>query len=919
MSPISGPRFRFGSRIRSQIRSWLRAATSRTRLDREMDEELDFHLDSYTQELMRRGVPGEEATRRARIELGGITTQKEKVRASLGLRLWDDLRSDLRYAVRMLAKSPCFTTVAIGSLALGIGANTAIFSMTRTALFENLPVPHPEDLRQLHWIFHGKDQPMFWLSGGIDERDAQTIISSSFSAPAYRNLRQNIVFQDLIAFSDHRMEMSFDGYAESGNAEYVSGNFFPALGLKAQAGRLLAPSDDLAAGSSSAVVISEAYWETRFARSPAVIGKTLEVNRIPLTIVGVAPPGFHGFRIYARPKIFLPLSMDAVISPNGTTSRLNDPETWWLSIFGRIQPGVSDAQAQAALDGIFRQTIVETLKKRGNVSLDSMHLMVSPGNRGDNPYRLHFVQMDSVLLALSALVLLLACANLANLLLARASARQKEVSLRIALGAGRARILRQVFTENLLVALCGGIAGTTLGYAGRNLTPKLLGQPPAKFDLTILAFAIALSLVTCILFGGVPAWRAMHADAQEAMRETPQMTSRRSRTRLGKSLVVMQVALSLILLAGAGLFLQTLNNLLRVQLGFQPERLLLFDLSLTPQYKTETARAAAYQEIASRLAMIPGVISSSYSTDSLIANTTSTSNFDITGQPPDVKRAWENVVGPHFLETMGIPLIAGRSFGRQDTATSEKVAIVNQQLVQSFFPNQNPIGQTFNTGSVSSGGIRIVGVCGNTRFKDLRDAPPPTFDLFSRQTADYGPGGQMTFAVKTVADPAAVTASIRQTVHNFDRDLPIYRLRTQAQQIDDSLHAERLFAFLTSGFGLLAVVLACIGIYGVMAYTVARRTNEIGIRIALGAQASQVMGMILGEALWLVLAGVVVGAGITLLLTRSLQSMLYGLKPNDPLTLLASGALMLAVALLASFIPARTASKVNPIEALRQN
>jgi predicted permease len=899
--------------LRTRVRTWLRAATFRSRLEREMDEELAFHLESRTQDLIRRGVAPEEAARQARIELGGVTTQKEKMRASLGLRLWDDLRADLLYAARMLAKSPGFTAIAIGSLALGIGANTAIFSMTRTALFENLPVSHPEELRLLHWSIRGVNPPMDDIYGRLDKTDGGIITCTSFSMAAYRNLRESAIFRDLIAYSPPgTAQLSFNGDTESGPVEHVSGNFFSALGLRAQAGRTILPSDDGAAGKSSVAVLSDAYWHSRFARSPAVIGKTIEVNRVPLTIIGVAPRGFSSLGAYQWPKLFVPLSLDPILSPGESKSRLTDPESWWLTLFGRIRPDMSDAQAQAALAGAFREMIHQTLNPRSKIDLNSMRLFVTPGNRGDNPYRHHLVQIDSILSALAFLVLLLACANLANLLLARATARQKEVSLRIALGAGRARILRQAFTENLLLALMGGAAGTALGYVGRDIIPPLVGQPLPKFDGAILVFALVLSLLTCLLFGSLPAWRATHADVQEAMKETAQMTAKRSRTRLGKSLIVAQIALSVILIAGAGLFLQTLRNLTSVPLGFQPQQLLLFNLSLTPEYKTKTARAAAYQQIASRLEAIPGVISASYSTDTLIDNVTSTSNFDITGEPQGVRRAWENIVGPHYLETMGIPLMRGRGFGRQDTPNSQRVAIVNERLAHDFFPGKNAIGQTFN-----SDHTLIIGICGDTRFKDLRDSPPPTYYLFSRQVADYGPGGQMTFAVKTASNPAAVSASLRRTIHTFDQSLPIAHLRTQQEQIDDTLQSERLFAFLTSGFGLLALVLACIGIYGIMAYTVARRTNEIGIRLALGAQRRQVMTMVVSEALWLVILGIGAGIAAALLLTRSLQSMLFGLKADDPLTYGAAGLLLIGVALLASFVPARAAARVNPIEALR--
>lgn len=899
--------------LRTRVRTWLRAVTFRARLEREMDEELEFHLESYAQEMMRRGVAPEEATRRARMELGNVVTQKEKMRESLGLRLWDDLRADLRYAVRMLAKSPGFTAIAIGSLALGIGANTAIFSMTRTALFESLPVWHPEELRLLHWSVRGVNQPMNDIYGNVYKGEGGTTNSTTFSMAAYQNLQKSAAFRDLIAYSPPgTVSLTVDGDAESGSAEYVSGNFFTGLGLRAQAGRTVLPPDDGAAGKSDVAVLSDWYWNSRFARSPAVIGKTIEVDRVPLTIVGVAPRGFVSLGAYQRPNIFVPLSLDPILSPGESRSRLTDPETWWLTLFGRIRPGMSDAQAQAALAGVFRETVHETLKPRRGIDLNSMRIFVTPGNRGDNPYRHRFVQIDSILGALASLVLLLACANLANLLLARATARHREVSLRIALGASRARILRQAFTENLLLALAGGAAGTALGYAGRNLAPPLVGQPLPKFDWAILAFALGLSLFTCLLFGAMPAWRATHAEAQDAMKETMQMTAKRSRTRLGKSLIVAQIALSVILVAGAGLFLQTLWNLVKVPLGFQPQQLLLFSLALTPQYNTTTARASAYQEIASRLEAIPGVISASYSTDTLIDDETSTSNFDITGQPQGVRRAWENIVGPHYLESMGIPLLQGRDFGRQDTPNSQRVAIVNEQLAHEFFPGRSAIGQTFN-----SDHTLIVGICGNTRFKDLRDTPPPTYYLFSRQIADYGPGGQMTFVVKTASNSAAVAISLRQAIHAFDRSLPIAHVRTQREQINESMQSERLFAFLTGGFGLLALILACIGIYGLMAYTVARRTNEIGIRLALGAQARQVMGMVLREALWMAAIGVAAGTVMALVLSRSLQSMLFGLKPDDPLTYVVAGVLLALVAVLASFVPARAAARVNPIQALR--
>lgn len=510
-------------------------------------------------------------------------------------------------------------------------------------------------------------------------------------------------------------------------------------------------------------------------------------------------------------------------------------------------------------------------------------------------------------------MLLLACANLASLLLARAAARQRKLSVRMALGAGRRRLLRQALTEALLLSTLGGIAGTALGYAGRNLAPPLLRQPKPDFDWLVLGFGLCLAVLTGVLCGDIPAWRTIGMDAQDGLRETSQMTAKRTRSLLMKSSVALQISLATLLLVGAGLFVRTLHNLSSVALGFQPQHLLLFDIVLPPkEYPAAVDRAIAYEQLEDRLSALPGVISAASSTDALIAGDTSTSNFNVDGQPADERQAWKNIVGEHFFPTMGIPMLSGRGFGRQDTQTSESVAVINRELASQFFRGKNPIGQTFN-----STHTRIVGVCGDTRFRSLRDAPPPTYYLFTRQAGDYHAGGEMTFSVKTAADPDAIAASVRKVAQDFRRDLLINNLRTQEEQIHSSLRQERLFASLTTSFGILALTLACIGIYGIMAYTVARRTNEIGIRLTLGAQAQQILAMILRETSWLAIIGVAVGLGAALLLTRFLASMLFGLKPNDPATLVGAATLLFAVPLLAGFIPARRASHVQPIQALR--
>jgi predicted permease len=899
----------------SQLKSWLRAATRRTRLEDRMDEELAFHLESCIEDLVRRGMPREEATRTAKIEFGNTLTQKEEMRASFGLRWWDDLRADLRYAVRMLANAPGFTLIAVASLALGIGANTAIFSTTKAALLDSVHVSHPNQLRLLEWQIRGNQQPMASLYGGLDLSDAGNVRSTAFTYAAYQALQQDhSAFESLVAFflASH-MEIAWDDEVDSTNVEYVSGNFFSVLGLPATVGRAILPTDDQL-GKTPVAVISDAFWEAHFARSPRAIGKMLKINGVPTTIIGVAPSNFDGLFFDRHPAVMLPISMEPVISGGWSNSRMGDADTAWLRVAGRIRPGISNTRAEAALTGILQQTFKTTLKlNRKHQSLDTLKLLVTPGNQGENPWRHEYAKIDVVLTIMVALVLLLACANLANLLLARSIARQRELSLRMALGAGRGRLLRQTFTEAFLLALLGSIAGAAIGYAGRNFAPLLLQQPKPDFDWKVMAFTLCLTLLTALLCGSIPAWHAVRTDAQNALRETSQMTAKRTRTSLAKFFVVMQIGLATLLLVGAGLFVRTLYNLSSVELGFEPQRILLFELSLpATEFPSTADRATAYQQLEERLSAIPGAISATVSTDTLIANVTSTSNFDVDGQPAGEKTAWENIVGDHFFQTMGIPMLSGSGFERQDTPTTGRVAVVNRELANQFFHGQNPIGHTFN-----SDHTRIIGVCGDTRFRSLRDNVPPTYYLFSGQVADYGPGQEMTFAVKTAANPDAVATSVRKVVHDFRHDLIITHMRTQEELIRTSLQQERTFASLSTGFGLLAIVLASIGIYGIMAYNVSRRTNEIGIRLALGAQARQILTMVLGETSWLAVTGVAVGLGAALLLTRFLKTMLFGLKPTDPLTMIGAGAMLFAVALLAGFIPARRASRVEPMQALR--
>jgi predicted permease len=909
--------------IIARLQSWTKAALRRSRMENEMDTELQFHLESYAEDLVRAGMMPEEALRRARLEFGGIESRKEECRASLGLRLWDECRADLRYASRMLRQSPAFTAVAIISLALGIGANTAIFSMTEEVLLKALPVGHPEELRLLSWIAGPK--PMVHdIWGNYEPTSSGGHTSTVFSYPVYLRLRsQNKVFQDLFAFKDiSRLTATIDGNAEPVAGQLVSGGFYRDLGVQPVAGRAIQPSDDNPS-SAPVAVISDAFWKGRFGRSVGVIGKTIALNGTAVTIVGVNPPQFRGTNQGSSPEVFLPISLQPQIVPNSFVSTpdgslLANKEEFWVLVMGRLKPGVKEARAQAALDVAFSQALKETLP--ANLKDDMPHLKLLTGDRGMDGIREHFSKPIYVLMSMAAVVLLLACVNLANLLLARATAREREIGIRAALGAGRGRIIRQVFTESMLLAVLGGGAGILLGYLGRNLIPSLTHSAwepsgiEGQFDLRVLGFAIALCVFTGLLFGLAPAWHATREDLNAGLKETGRMSVSRPKVLAGKLLVSFQVSLSVLLVIGAGLFVRTLINLRSTSIGFEPQHILLFSLDPPRSRYPAAQRIPFFHEVEEKVAAIPGVSDVALSSYALLSNSTSITDFTpdmVAGRPSRQGSAWLSSVGASFFRTMGIPLLYGREFNSRDTAKSPSVAIINERLAKQFFPGVNPIGQTFNKKHV-----QIVGVCANAKIADLRTDPPAMFYTPYLQDND---ASFMTYEVKTAASTASVAAAIRQVLRSIDRDIPLTDVRTQTEQIDATLNQDRLFAMLTSSFGLIALLLASIGIYGIMAYTVARRTNEIGIRMALGAQSVQVLVSVLREAIWLTCAGLAVGVTIALALTRLVSNMLFGLKPSDPSTVIFAILLLFSVALMAGLVPARRASRVDPMSALRHD
>jgi predicted permease len=910
--------------LSSRMRTWWRALTHREEVDQQVSEELRFHVESYAEDLMRGGLSREEAIRRAQAELGSVAAARENARQAWGTRWLDEIGGDVRYALRMLGRSPGFTAVAVGSLALGIGANTVIFTTAQHALLDRLHVPHPEQLRLL-WNTDNQDVAhSFWGwfdQGGPGGKSETT----SFPYPVYEQLRnENHALAGLAAFKNSfPLTATIDGQAELVSTQMVSGNFYATMEVRPALGRAIEERDDAVPGGGPVVVISNDFWTTRFGRSPGVIGKTIFLNGTPMTIVGVNPPGFTGaYSAQRSPQLFLPLSMQPVIAPFGAKSLLTNSELWWVLMMGRMQPGVTDAGAQAQMNAVFQAVVRATMPVKAGAKMPV--LLLQNGSRGQNS-NAEKARPIYVLLGLAGFVLLLACANLANLLLARGSARQREMSVRLAMGAGRQRILRQMLTESLLLSTMGGAAGLLLAYGARNVIPRLLADPwgppafNATFDWGIFAFTAAVSIATGLVFGLAPAWQATRVNVSAGLKEAAQTTTHRRRGLGGKGVVVVQVSLSMLLLVGAGLFVRSLVNLDTAKLGFRPDDVLLFYINPPATRYPVGKDIALHRLLEEKLATVPGVEAVTLSANPLIAGDISNGPLTPSSQAKTAQQQYAeyNAVGEHFFATMGIPIVAGRGFNSGDSETSRRVAVINQALAKKFFPNADPLGQTFRDGERNPQLITIVGVSGDAHYDRVQEAIAPTYYMPYRQS-NYPNGGlDMTYEIATRMKPDDLIPALRAAVQSVDRNLPLTDIRTQKEQIASTMQQERILADLTAAFGLVALVLASIGIYGIMAYAVARRTNEIGIRMALGAQPGQVLRGVLGEASWMVVLGAVVGLGGALALGRLIASLLYGLKAWDPLTLAASAALLVFVALGASWIPARRAASVDPIKALR--
>jgi predicted permease len=910
------------ARLFASLRSLFRSALHRRRLEAEMDAELAAHLEHRSADLVRSGLSPVEAARQARIELGNALTHKEGMRAAVGLHWLDELAADLRYAARMLRKSPGFTAIAVGSLALAIGANTAIFSIAKIVLYDRLGVAHPEQLRILGW--NGDDNMVsMGYSSSFNGSDVG-MKADGISYAVYQQLQaQSHTVDGMFAFDRFLATGLILGNARPLMGELFSGNAYAVLGVRPQLGRAIQPSDDSSAACGAVVVISDGLWRREFGGSRSVLGQTITVNRIPLTIVGVNPRGFTGASgTVIVPDLYAPLCMQPLIDPSfgQQPSVLAMPQMWGLEVMARLKPGVNQSVALAELRVEMAAAARATLTVKAGQSVP--RAVLADGSRG-----LHQMeglrQPIDVLWVLVGLVLLLACANTANMLLARGAQRQREMSVRLALGAGRGRLLRQMLTESLLLASLGGAAGIWIGSIIVDAIPSMLAFSPIPvhlnhpFDWKVCGFAAGVTLLTGLLFGMTPAWSAARAEVSSNLKQSAQTVTRRRKGLGGKALVGFQIALSTLLVIGAGLFVRSVVGLNRTDAGFRTDHLLLAEIDPPGNGYPPGKDVAFHHQLEQAIAAVPGVESVAPMSVPWLAGFMAETSFQTETEQAaksDGPGVRNNRVGNQFFQTMGIPMVAGRSFGPQDTATSPQVAVINQSLARERFGKGNAIGQRFTTGSDKGPWIQVVGICADTRYQNLRETPPSQYFVPYVQQRFAGP---MTYAIRTHVKPEVLASALQKAVANADRDLPISNIRTQQQQIDETMSTEIVLAAMTAGFGLLALALASVGIYGVMAYSVAQRTNEIGIRLALGAEPGRVRAMILRESSWLALAGIAAGLVAALALTRAVKSMLYGIAPDDPVTLGASVLLLFLVALAAVWIPASRAARVQPMQALR--
>jgi predicted permease len=881
-----------------RLASILRWLFNRNRAEQGLDDELQAFIDISAAEKMRDGLPPAEARRLAKLELGGIEQAKERVRTYRHGASLDEVGWDLRYAFRMFVKNPSFTVVVVLTLALGIGANTAIFSLIDALMLRWLPVRNPQELVQLTLQTPG---------------ERRVPVGGSFSYAIVRALAdQHEIFTGVAGFSGFSFDVGFPGSVNRVPGAMVTGGYYETLGLNPVIGRLLTREDD-EPGAPLVAVISYGYWERQPARSPGAVGQTVRVNGVPVTVVGVSPRGFVGANVGSIADITMAVA--ALPEVNPTAAPLLGPGNFWLRILARPRAGVSMPQATARLNAVWPEISEPVIAphwpaSRRKAIADSVFEM-SPGGTGWTYLREVYRKPLFVLMAVVGLVLLIACANVASLLLARAPARQREIAVRLAIGAGRARIVRQLLIESTLLSLIGAGVGVGLAWVSGRFLVSVISTGPAQiaFDLTpnwhVLGFTSAVAISTGVLFGVAPALQTTAAGPSAALKKDARMSG--SRSRLLPSLVSAQVALSLVLLAGAGLFVRTLHNLQSLDPGFSAEGVLLVDL--------EGRRTAVPRELLEDVQRLPGVVSASLSTHTPLSGSVWSEPAVPAGQPiPERDNAYFTGAGSQFFATMQIHLLSGREFTDRDSADGPAVAVVNEVFAQRYLANQNPVGQHLSANVRGQRrDLEIVGLVRNTNAYGLRAAPPPTvYVAYAQLTGDF----PTTLAIRATGPLGRVSSAIQQALQSKLPGAPI-EVRPLSAQVEATIVQERMMATLAGGFGLLALTLACVGLYGLLAYSVAQRTKEIGIRMALGAQGSHVVALVLKGGARLVFVGIALGLPAAWAASRWVESMLFGLTPTDPAALGGAVVLLATAAQLAAYLPARRASRLDPVMVLR--
>jgi predicted permease len=848
------------------------------------------------------------------------------------MRLLTDLLKDLRYAVRQLRRTPGIAIVVALSLALGIGANTAIFSAIEAVVLRPLPVKNPQELFMLRWS--SRSYPSRFLqslegSGGRSVGPDGAVIneSRSFSYSAFEYIREHADVSSTtfgIAGNNLSLNVGLSGRAESANATGVSGNFFEGMGVPAFMGRTILPEDDQE-GVPSIAVVSFAFWQTKLGGDPSIIGKTMIANGRPVTIVGVTPRSFHGLQPGTISDLWIPLHQySAKEAELGNTNNgvpfLKDPKTWWIQIGSRLNPSAESA-ARAQLNGLFQQSLGLAANEVPDDALPKLDVFSL--SHGLDNLRSQFSSSLFLLMSVVGLVLLIACGNVAGLLLARASARHREIAVRLSLGANRSRLIRQLLTESVLLAMIGGAAGLVVAAWGDSVLLSLLssGRSPLSVEFSVnfpvLLFTITISIMSGILFGLAPAIRATRLEPVAGLKQGAGSSSKATFTS-GKILVTAQIALCVMIVTGSGLFLRTLQKLHVVDIGFSRDHLLLFTVRPGLNGYKDERLSGYYRELQHRLQALPGVQAASFASRPPIGGGTGRSGGFIEGytEPDKPIEFFRHQIGPDYFKALGVPIVLGRAIGEQDVKNGAKVAVINEKLVDTYFHGDNPLGHVINFGSAKApNSFEIVGVAKDVKYSQIRNEAPPTV-YFSYQQFLSIPNG-MTFEVRTAGNSSAIVEPIRKEALALDRTVPLIDVKSQSEVIDQAIFLERTIASLTSAFGTLALLLACVGLYGTMSYTIARRTREIGIRMALGAKREDILVGVLRETMVVLFAGVAIGLPLTFAATRMVADQLYGLTAHDVPTTLVAVIAISGVTFIAGFIPARRASDVSPIVALR--